>query len=388
MASLFVNCGLGLSNVYFLGKKLSSPRDIASLSLGFGVVGGAVAFCLATLAVLFLKVPGLSGVPSWALILASAAVPFLNLSEYYFYFLIGSDRIWQFNLLSAGRNATQFLLAALLIAGVGLGLAGAVGSWVVSFALTAAAALAMVRRLTPVGFSLETGLMRPSVWFGIKGYLSRIASFLYYRIGMFIVSYFLGATAVGHYAIAVLLAELLWNIPSSLAPAVMFKSASEESDSRDRLTAAACRHTVLICCTAGAALALLGGQLIRFAFGSEYLASVKPLIILLPGTALLSVGSVLANDFVGRGKQVMNSLAAFVTLVINVALSLVFVPRWGIAGAAAAAAISYATGAVVMIVEFVRITGMKPGQVLVPRGRDLWAYTQLADRLLGRRGVS
>ena len=386
VASLFVNCGLGLSNVYFLGKKLRSPADVASLSLGFGAAGGAIVFCLATLVVLFLRVPGLAGVPEWALILAFAAVPFLNISEYYSYFLIGSDRILQFNLLSVGRNTAQFLLAALLIAGVGLGLAGAVGSWALSFAVASAAALVLVRKLTPVRFSLERSILGPAVWFGIKGYLSRIASFLYYRIGMFIVSYYVGATAVGHYAIAILLAELLWNIPSSLAPAVMFRSASEESDSRDRVTAAACRHTILMCGTAGLAMALLAGPVIRLAFGPEYLASVTPLLILLPGTALLSIGSVLANDFVGRGKQLMNSLAAFITLVVNVALSLAFVPVWGTAGAAAAAALSYATGTVVMVVEFLRITGMRPAEVLLPRGRDLRAYTQLAGGLLRRRG--
>ncbi|MBN1503983.1 MAG: polysaccharide biosynthesis C-terminal domain-containing protein [Candidatus Eisenbacteria bacterium] len=387
VASLFVNCGLGLSNVYFLGKKLRSPGDMASLSLGFGLTGGVLAFCLAALAVLVLRVPGLAGVPSWALILAFAAIPFLNVQEYYSYFLIGSDRILQFNLLSVGRNVAQFLLAALLILGAGLGLAGAVGSWALSFTLAAGAGLVLARRLAPVGFSLRGSLMKPAIWFGIKGYLSRIASFLYYRVGIFILSYYAGAAAVGHYAVAILLAELLWNIPSSLAPAVMLKSASEESDSRDKVTAAACRHTVLMCGTAGLAMGLFAGPLILLVFGRVYLPAVKPLVILLPGTALLSIGSVLANDFVGRGKQLMNSFAAFVTLVVNVVLSLAFVPLWGTAGAAAAAAVSYATGTAVMVVEFLRITGMKPAQVLVPRGGDARAYVELAARLLARRRV-
>ena len=388
VASLFVNCGLGLSNVYFLGKKLRPPGDVASLSLGFGIAGGAVAFCLAALAVLFLRVPGLTDVPAWALVLAFAAVPFLNVSEYYSYFLIGSDRIIQFNLLAVGRNAAQLVLAVLLIAGVGLGLAGAVGSWTLSFAVASWVALVLVRRFVPVEFSLETSLMKSAVWFGIKGYLSRIASFLYYRAGMFIVSYYVGATAVGHYAIAIMLAELLWNIPSSLAPAVMYKSASQES-SRDAVTAAACRHTVLMCCSAGVGMAFAARLIVRLAFGVAYLPAVGPLIILLPGTALLSIGSVLANDFVGRGKQVMNSFAAFVTLVVNVGLSLVFVPLWGTAGAAAAAAASYATGTTVMVVEFLHITGMKPAEMLLPRADDVRAYFRLASSLTaGRRASS
>jgi len=379
---------LGLSTVYFLGKKLFSPRDVASVSLGFGVVGGVLAFAVVSLLLVSVDVPGLSPVPFAALVLALAAVPFLNLSEYYFYFLIGSDRIREFNILSAGRNTLQLLLVILLTVTVGLGLSGAVGSWLVSFAAVTLAAALLVRRLAPLGFSLERGILRSSVSFGLKGYLSRIASFLYYRIDMFILSYLLGATAVGHYAIAVLLAELLWNIPSSLAPGVMYRSASDDSQSRDRVTAAACRHTLMMCAAGSLAIGVFGKVLIEVAFGSEYVASVRPLIVLLPGTVLLSIGSVLANDFVGRGKQLMNSFAALVTLAINVPLNFVLIPRWGVSGAAAASAFSYSVGAVVMLVEFLRVTGLKPSAVLVPRRADLQAYVGLIRSLLGRRQSS
>ncbi len=385
VVSLFVNCGLGLSAVYFLGKRIFSPGEIASVSLGFGAVGGVAAFAAASFVLLFFRIPGLSHVPFRALILALVAVPFLNLSEYYFYFLIGSDRIKQFNIVTAARNALQLLLVVLVLVAVGLTLFGAVGSWVASFAAVAAAAMVFVRRIAPFGFSLRGALVRASVSFGLKGYLSRVASFLYYRIDMFILSYFMGAGAVGHYAIAVLLAELLWNVPSSLAPGVMYKSASEDSQDRDRLTAAACRHTVLICLLAGLGIVVLGKSFIRVAFGVEYLPSVTPLILLLPGTAVLSVGSVLANDFVGRGKQLMNSFAAVVTLLINVPLNFILIPRWGVAGAAVASSVSYSIGVIVMLVEFTRITGIGPAGVLLPRPRDLSAYVRLLSGILRGR---
>lgn len=213
VAALLVNCGLGLSSVYFLGKRIFSPGEIASASLGFALTVGSLGFLVSTLIVTFFKVPGLSGAPHIALVLALVSIPFYNLCDYYFYFLIGSDRIKQFNVLSAARNTLQLLLAVFLIVLGGLRLNGAILSWVGSFVGTVLIAHFLIRRFAAIRLGFTTGILKASVVFGIKGYLSRIASFLYYRIDMFILSYFMGAKAVGQYAIAVLIAELLWNIP-------------------------------------------------------------------------------------------------------------------------------------------------------------------------------
>jgi O-antigen/teichoic acid export membrane protein len=334
--------------------------------------------------VTFVSIPGLTHVPTGALVLALAGIPLFNLSEYYFYFLIGSDRIKHFNVASASRNAIQLILVVPLVVAARLGLAGAVISWLGGLCLVALVSSFFVARCAPIRFALTSGIVRASVSFGIKGYLSRIASFLYYRIDLFIVSYFLGAHAVGYYAIAVLIAELLWNIPSSLAPGVMFKSASEDSKERDNLTASACRHALLICAVAAGGLALLARPLIGLAFGSEFLPSVHPLLVLLPGTAFLSVGSILANDFVGRGRQVLNSVAAGITLLINVPLNFILIPIWGINGAAAASTFSYCAGTTVMIVEFLRMTGLSPAEVLLPRAKDVRAYVSFAKGCLRR----
>ena len=384
VVALLVNCGLGLSSVYFLGKKTFSPGEIASASLGFALAVGSLGFVAGTLAVTFFNIPGLAAAPRAALFLAFLSIPFYNLCDYYFYFLIGSDRIKQFNILSAARNTLQLVLAVSLIVLGGLRLNGAILSWVGSFVGTALMAHLLISRFAAVRPSFNSRVMKASVLFGIKGYLSRIASFLYYRIDMFILSYFMGAAAVGQYAIAVLLAELLWNIPSSLAPAVMLKSASEESQARDVLTAAACRHALLVCVLAAACIALLGRPLVKLVFGEQYLMSVTPLIVLLPGTAFLSIGGVLANDFVGRGKQLMNSFAAILTLVLNVPLNFLLIPVWGISGASAASTFSYTVGSVVMVIEFLRITRMKPSEVLLPRASDLNAYVRLVRGFFGK----
>ncbi|UCF78318.1 MAG: polysaccharide biosynthesis C-terminal domain-containing protein [Candidatus Eiseniibacteriota bacterium] len=384
VAAFTVNCGLGLSNVYFLGKGRFSAEEIASVSFGYAILGGVLGFVSASVVVLSVDIPGLGGVPMLPLILAFAAIPLYNLSEYYFYFLIGSDRIKHFNVASASRNALQLVLFVPLVVVAGLGLDGALLSWFLGLGGVTLLSVFFVTRTVSVRPSVRPDVLKASVSFGIKGYLSRIASFLYYRIDLFIVSYFLDARAVGYYAVSVLIAELLWNVPSSLAPGVMFKSATEDSKGRDLLTAAACRHALLVCLVAAGGIALVAKPAIEFAFGSEFLPSVRPLLVLLPGTAFLSVGSILANDFVGRGRQAMNSVAAFITLLINVPLNFILIPVWGISGAAAASAFSYCTGTAVMLFVFLRLTGLRPSDVLLPRAGDLRAYVSFVREFLKR----
>jgi Na+-driven multidrug efflux pump len=60
-----------------------------------------------------------------------------------------------------------------------------------------------------------------------------------------------------------------------------------------------------------------------------------------------------------------------------VPLNFLLIPVWGISGASAASTFSYCAGTVVMLVEFLRITGMKPAEVLLPRATDLDAYLNL-----------
>jgi Na+-driven multidrug efflux pump len=81
-------------------------------------------------------------------------------------------------------------------------------------------------------------------------------------------------------------------------------------------------------------------------------------------------GAVLAGDFIGRGKPNWNTQASAVTLVINVALCLWWIPRAGILGAAWASSVAYALGAGIMLVRFQRVTGLRWREILTPQRAD------------------
>ena len=67
--------------------------------------------------------------------------------------------------------------------------------------------------------------------------------------------------------------------------------------------------------------------------------------------------------------------------MLNVALNWVLIPRYGILGAALANGVSYGTAAVVLLVAFVRESGLSVSETLVPRA------TEISDMVHRARGV-
>ena len=119
-------------------------------------------------------------------------------------------------------------------------------------------------------------------------------------------------------------------------------------------------------------------DVILLLYGSEFLPSVRPLWILLPGIVSLSVYKVLGNEIAGRGKPVINSIALGVSLVVNFFLNWLLIPRWGISGAAFASTVSYTVTAVMTLVVFTKMSGNSWFDTIVVKGEDLKIYMKLA----------
>jgi len=92
-------------------------------------------------------------------------------------------------------------------------------------------------------------------------------------------------------------------------------------------------------------------------YSSAFLPAVRPLQILLPGIVALSVGRVLANDVAGRGRVMLNNYAGLVTVATNVILNILWIPKYGIAGAALASTGSYTLAFFTQLFLYARLSG-------------------------------
>jgi O-antigen/teichoic acid export membrane protein len=76
--------------------------------------------------------------------------------------------------------------------------------------------------------------------------------------------------------------------------------------------------------------------------------------------------------------------ASGAAVVANVAGNLLLVPRIGITGAAIASSVSYSILSAILIVYYLRVTGLS-WTALVPRARDLAVYLALWRQILDSR---
>ncbi|MCX6557886.1 MAG: polysaccharide biosynthesis C-terminal domain-containing protein, partial [Candidatus Aminicenantes bacterium] len=109
-------------------------------------------------------------------------------------------------------------------------------------------------------------------------------------------------------------------------------------------------------------------------FGSAFLPAVQPFYFLLPGIVASSICKVLCSEMAGRGKPMINTVAAGVSLAVNIPLNIFFIPKLGIAGSALASTISYTVTAMVVLVAFMKISGNSLFDMLVIKPQDFRIY--------------
>jgi O-antigen/teichoic acid export membrane protein len=135
----------------------------------------------------------------------------------------------------------------------------------------------------------------------------------------------------------------------------------------------------------GALLVLIASRwIVKTLYSSAFLPSVAPLQILLPGVVALGVSRVLSNDLFGRGRPGLSLCVAVVTVVSNVALNALWIPQYGIAGAALASSASYSLALAATLWVYCRISRNPWTIVMLPQRGDWMLYWRTGLALLQR----
>jgi O-antigen/teichoic acid export membrane protein len=225
--------------------------------------------------------------------------------------------------------------------------------------------------------------MRAALGIGLPGIMGNLATFLNYRLDVFIVNYFLNPAAVGIYALGVVVSEALWQIPRAAALALFSRTARTYGDDTE-FTCLVLRHVLLIATATGAAIAIASPFLIPLVFGAQFAPSVAVIWWILPGTICLSVAKIMCADLAGRKKPQFASLFAFFSLLLTIVLDLTLIPRFGINGAAIASSAAYIFNSALLALVLKRELGMPWKAMVLPTNADCALYWQLWSRYRSR----
>jgi O-antigen/teichoic acid export membrane protein len=376
LLATFGTLGIGVANLYFVGKKKYKLADITSnsvvLASGLGIL-----FAATFLTYFYYFQPSfLKGADPLCVLIATLVLPFSLLTAYFSHILLGEQKINKYNLIHLVQ-ISSFLLFLLFFLFIERSVLSTIMAWVSATLVTTVTSVLLVHKLTSIGLSFHFPLFKDSVKFGGQGYLGNVLSFLNYRVDMFMVNFFMGVTFVGYYSVAVVMAEALWYFPGAVGTMMLARTPRLNSEEANESTPRICRNTIFLTLLAAVLLFVFGKTIINLLFGASFLPALKPMWILLPGIVALSINKVLCTELIGRGKPLIGTIAAAVSLVINIPLNLLLIPMWGIAGAAFASTVSYSVCTVVPLIAFMKISQNSLFDTLIIKPQDLKIYTSM-----------
>ena len=339
-----------------LAREVSLRRNEAAkifhtgsmLGLGFAVAGAIVAPALAPLF-------GYSGPTRWLILVAAIDAlifPPLRLPGIVFqvdmrqWFSVGIGLLRQvlwvvaLVLLVVGNAAFYEVIVARTFCGV----------------VEMAVVLYVVRRPGfvegPRRFDLREA--RRLVSFGYPLALSAIAVGVFQRIDQVMLHKMSGDRVLGPYVIAVQLTEQFGALPvaliSSLFP-VLSQTAQQPEQFRHYLDASY-RFLMVVVFFACAVVTPVTAPIVELLYGAEYQATAGLINVLIWSEVPLFLGVVLTNALVAKNLQKYLPFSTASGAVLNIALNLAFIPKWGALGASWATVVSYAAATVLFYLVF------------------------------------
>jgi len=346
-ASQLGNLGLPVAVSRFAaedGKKV--PSLIANARV-IGALTGTLA--VAALAVMYAGLPAVFGeVPRNLALVAALALPFGFASGQFQSVLLGRQRVREYNFMEAMNRVLSLVVAFVVLVLMGLGLPTLVVMTVVialiNYAVYQVVLWPQSARLAP-----DPGLMKSMSTFTGKAYLGTLLSYLVLRSDILLINAMLGPDPTGLYSVAVRPIDFMLLLPAVSGTLLFPRIAASGGDRESaQFTAMVARHIALVMLVACAVLAAVAWWVVPALFSSAYQGSVIPLWILLPGALCMAVQSILGNDLAGRDYPLAILWIWTALLITNVGLNVIWIPRYGIAGAAASSTVAYALSLLLM----------------------------------------
>jgi O-antigen/teichoic acid export membrane protein len=192
-----------------------------------------------------------------------------------------------------------------------------------------------------LGFTLRGArdVVRPALTLGVSHSLAQVA----YNFDSVLLGFILGAAAVGWYSAAYKPVTAVLAMPVTfflgLFP-VLSRTYTESREAFRTIVVRSLRLTSVFALPLGVGGFFLAEPFIGLLFGPAYANSVRPLQVLLWAAALAILRGTYRQALNSAGRAGLDLRCAVASIAVNVGLNLLFIPRYGIVGAAFATLIS------------------------------------------------
>ena len=382
LASLIVSflmlpSGLGLNQAttYFTGNKKYSPKDILSSSVVLSLIISTVAIVAGLIIIFFFK---------------DSLFPVNYAFDLVSQVLMGLQRVQAYNILKLIPSVLYLLFLAIPFFFFSLSVGIAISTNVLAQAIIGIALFIVARRASQgFSFSLNMRYVKDALSYGFQVYLANIFYLARPQVNALLLNYYLNPRAVGFYVTALGLSEVMQWFSRSTST-VLFPHIAAETDKEKRklFTPIVCRNVMLITFLAAIALIFFGKWLIILLYSGKFLEALAPFQILLIGTVPIAGWLILNTDIFAQGKPMVNTYIFASSVAANVVLDILWIPRFGLLGAAWALTTSYILIFILTLTAYTKISQNTLSDVVFFKHSDFFYYKNATTAILKKLRVT
>jgi len=367
------SAGLPSAITYFIAKDRSTLGTAWVNSIVFALVVGTI-IGVAVVTLEEMKSDLFAGVSTRLIAIVAISIPFQLFTLLGLNMLLAIDRIRLMNLMDSLSSVFVFANAIIVLVIWQRKLLALVSFNTAAAILVSLLLIWVVGRLSAQQKQRDPRrpnlpLLKRMLGYGLKFYLSILASVVIFRADLLIVNRFRGANEAGVYAVATQFSLLLTMLPGVIAT-LLFPRVASRQDETAEYTVEVTRHAsfvMLIICLGAAAASFA----LPMVYGHRFADATIQLLILLPGIFLISIESVLVQHFTGTGLPMIIPVFWIVTMIFNLGLNIALVPTRGARAAAVNSTLSYALIFMLVTTYFCQKTGRGPLEVFLLRRYEL-----------------
>ncbi len=382
----FGNLGFGLGSVYLAARKKADPRALLGNALVFALVHGGV-LCLVGIGLYRLQqaelitLDGADAIHGFVL----ASIPLLLFHNLGLDLLMAHKAIHFLNLLKVVFSVLPMAVMLGIFLATGDTLTASLYSWPASLAVVGILAFLRLRRLAGGPPRVRPALAGQALRFGLRGTVSQFANSISRRVDVLFLAHYWGAEAVGFYAAAVSLAEIVLAVSDTVSTPFLPIRLSMDDEAGKAFSPLVTRYVLLIMAVICLGAAVAAKPAILALFGRDFSRSLTPMILLLPGVLALSLYDFLKTDVLGLGRPGFISLVSVLAMAVNLALNVLLIPAHGPAGAALASSAAYGLSCACLVVFVARKTETPLRTMIIPSRADLAFVAGRIGSIISRR---
>ena len=206
--------------------------------------------------------------------------------------------------------------------------------------------------------------------YGFFPMLALLMTTLNYRIDVLMLHQyeFINDAVIGVYSLGLSLSDKIVVIPDTLKGVLVSKLAKGAKDDEvAKVSRIGLWSSVLLFLM----VSLLGRWVIEVFYGSDYIDAYPIIVITAFGMLAVVYFKFISQYNIVNKRQKLNVALLSIAVVADVILNMVFIPIWGINGAALATSIGNCICGVVFIAYFCRKTGVSVQEMIIPQKNDI-----------------